>query len=166
MRKSLILSGIAMALPNTSALAQAAPPGAPPSMSPGATSGGQTPEPNGEMRSSALDPYNSTNQLNQYLQRKQVGSFDTDQASVAARKLGPARPANAKELAQGATVNDKTGAAIATISSVDPDGVILSSGSMKVKVPSNAFGHNKAGLLLDTTKGEFEQMVAKANAAS
>jgi len=166
MRKSLILSGIAMALPNTPVLAQAAPPGAPPAVSVGATSSGQTPEPNGEIGSAAVDPYNSANQLNQYLQRKQVGRFDTDQPSAAARKLGPARAANAKELALGATVNDKTGAAIATISSVDPDGVILSSGSMKVKVPSNAFGHNKAGLLLDTTKGEFEQMVAKANAAS
>jgi hypothetical protein len=35
-----------------------------------------------------------------------------------------------------------------------------------VKIPSDAFGHNKRGLLLDMTKAQFDQIVAKANAAS
>jgi hypothetical protein len=35
-----------------------------------------------------------------------------------------------------------------------------------VKIPSNAFGHNKRGLLLDMTKSDFDKIVAKANAAS
>ena len=160
MRQSLIFFGIAAVLPYTPALSQAAPPQG----GVGATSSGQTPQPNGELGGSALDPYNSANQVDQYMQRKQTGRFD--QTAPNAKKLGHARPASANELALGATVNDKTGTAMATISSVDPDGVVLSDGRMKVKIPTNAFGHNNAGLLLDTTKGEFEQMVAKANAAS
>jgi hypothetical protein len=34
----------------------------------------------------------------------------------------------------------------------------------KVKVPLNAFGKNRAGLLIGMTKRDFEALVAKANA--
>jgi hypothetical protein len=166
MRKSSILFTITAVLPLTPAMPQSAspPPGAPPAVSVGATSGGQTPEPNGEISSSALDRYNTANQIDQYMQREQVGRFD--EVSPSGRKLGRPRPATAKDLAQGLTVNDRSGAAIATVVSVAPDGVVLSDGKMKVKVPADAFGHNNAGLLLDTTKSDFQQMVTKANAAS
>jgi hypothetical protein len=52
---------------------------------------------------------------------------------------------------------------LAKIDSVDNDGVVLSMGTAKVKVPAEAFGHNKAGLLLDMTKAQFEQLVTRAN---
>jgi hypothetical protein len=165
MGKFRILFVIAAALPPTSALSQSAPPpGAPPAVSVGATSGGQTPQPNGELLGSSLDPYNSANQLDQYMHRKEVGRFD--EASPAGRKLGRAGPASIKDLARGLPVNDRTGTAIATVVSVDPDGVVLSDGKLRVKVPADAFGRNNAGLLLDTTRSEFQQMVTKANAAS
>jgi len=77
--------------------------------------------------------------------------------------LGPARPAKKSELAAGAAVNDNTGAAMTRIQQVDPDGVVVSMGAAKVKVPAEAFGHNKGGLLLDMTAAQFQQMVAKAN---
>ena len=48
------------------------------------------------------------------------------------------------------------------IAEVDADGVVVSMGIAKVKVPAQAFGHNKAGLLLDMTKAQFEQVVAQA----
>jgi hypothetical protein len=78
-------------------------------------------------------------------------------------KLGPARPAKASEITVGARVNDKDGAAIARVDEVATDGVVVSSGTAKVKVPVDAFGHNKAGLLLDMTKTQFQQVVAQAN---
>jgi hypothetical protein len=106
----------------------------------------------------------ATNPTDRYLIDRQLEAAGKN--SGAAGKLGHARPATASELALGAVVNDRTGQAIATISSVDGDGVVLSEGKMKVKVPANAFGHNNAGLLLDTTKGDFDQMVSKANTAS
>lgn len=87
----------------------------------------------------------------------------SDRIRAQSKGLGPSRPAKASELSVGATVNDNTGLAMAKIESVDPDGVILSMGGAKVKVPADAFGHNKVGLLLDMTKAQFEQVVAQAN---
>lgn len=165
MRTSLLLLGMAAMLPTPAASQSASPPpGAPPGVAVGATSGGQVPEPNGEILSSALDRYNTANQIDQYMQRKEIGRFDD--VSASGKKLGHPRPADAKELTQGLTVNDRSGIAIATIVAVGPDGVVLSDGNLKVKVPANAFGHNNAGLLLDTTKSDFHQLVTKANAAS
>jgi hypothetical protein len=85
------------------------------------------------------------------------------QAQAAQGKLGHARPAKAAELVVGATINDKTGLAIAKIDKVDPDGIIIAAGTAKVKVPTDAFGHNNGGLLLDMTKAQFDQVVAQAN---
>ena len=90
----------------------------------------------------------------------------SDRIRAQSKDSGPARPAKQSELTAGATVNDKTGVAMAKIESVDPDGVVVSMGTGKVKVPTDAFGHNKAGLLLDMTKAQFEQLVAQANKAS
>lgn len=82
------------------------------------------------------------------------------------KDLGPARPAKTKELATGATVNDKTGTAMATVVTIDADGVVVATPTGKVKVPADAFGHNNAGLLLDMTKADFDKIVARANGAS
>jgi hypothetical protein len=81
---------------------------------------------------------------------------------LSSQQGGPSRPAKASELVAGAPVNDKTGAPMAKIAEVDADGVVVSIGMAKVKVPAQAFGHNKAGLLLDMTKAQFEQVVAQA----
>jgi hypothetical protein len=85
------------------------------------------------------------------------------QARASQGKLGHARPAKLDELSTGATVNDKTGVAIAKIEKVEPDGVVVAVGTEKVKVPADAFGHNNSGLLLDMTKAQFEQVVAQSN---
>jgi hypothetical protein len=94
---------------------------------------------------------------------KQREREQSDQIRAHANQPGPSRPAKPSELLAGATVNDKTGLALAKIDSVDKDGIVLSMGTAKVKVPAEAFGHNKAGLLLDMTKAQFEQLVTRAN---
>ena len=78
-------------------------------------------------------------------------------------KLGHSRPAKKDELTAGASINDKTGILIARIEKVDPDGVVVTVGTAKVKVPADAFGHNNLGLLLDMTKAQFDQVVAQTN---
>jgi hypothetical protein len=103
----------------------------------------------------------SASALDQYYQRKSMQDL-TDVQRAAISKLGPARPAKKDELAVGASVNDNTGAPMAKIAEVDADGVVVSMGMAKVKVPAQAFGHNKAGLLLDMTKAQFQQVVAQA----
>lgn len=105
--------------------------------------------------------------MGQLVERQGLQDLSTRKSTEqGAAKWGPARPARKDELTVGATVNDKTGSAMAKIESVDADGVLVSVGGAKVKVPADAFGHNKAGLLLDITKAQFEQIVAKASAAS
>ena len=122
-------------------------------------SGGQAPQAGGvDVRA---DPYNSTNAGAQYLQRKQSENLPTE--TTPAGKLGPARPAKADELAAGAIVNDKVGVIIAKIDQIDPDGVVVSTGATKIKIPADAFGHNKAGLLLDMTKTQFDELVRRTN---
>ena len=101
-----------------------------------------------------------------YQSQRALNNLPADQNTKAVAKFGVARPAKAAELTAGAPVNDNTGLPMATVERVDADGVIVSMGAAKVKVPTDAFGHNKAGLLLDMTRAQFQQVVAKANAAS
>jgi hypothetical protein len=84
---------------------------------------------------------------------------------AAEAKYGRARPAKANEITVGATVNDNAASPVATVAAVDPDGVVLAMGASKIKVPAEALGHNKAGLLVDMSKTQFERVVAQANAA-
>jgi len=102
--------------------------------------------------------------LTQYETQKALNNLPTNE-NVGSTKLGPARPAKPSELTAGATVNDNRGIAMAKIEQVDQDGVVVSMGAAKVKIPADAFGRNKAGLLLDMTRAQFEKIVAKANAS-
>lgn len=152
MRKLLIGIAMVVSVTATSALAQA-------------VSGGQSPQANGDVQTS--NSYNSNNPMDQYREQRQLNNIPGQQTSKAAdSKSDRARPATAAELIAGAPVRDKTGVAMAKIEQIDPDGVVVSTGTLKVKVPAKAFGHNRGGLLLDMTKAEFDQIVAKANAAS
>ena len=109
----------------------------------------------------AHDSFSTPDMHDQLLKQRERELSDRLQAQH--KGLGPARPARKSELAAGAAVNDNTGAAMATIQQVDPDGVVVSMGAAKAKVPAEAFGHNKSGLLLDMTRAQFQQMVSKAN---
>src|SRR5439155_24552848 len=93
------------------------------------------------VRSDGIGMPGQSDAISQYQQRRSLQDLSTGGEKGDA-KLGPARPAKANELTAGATVNDKTGVAMAKIESVDPDGVVVSTGAAKVKVPAEAFGHN------------------------
>lgn len=148
MRKSLILlTAITAGMPGV-ALAQT-------------VSGGQAPQADGSIRSTDLSGNGSA--TSQYLQQRALNNLPgTQPTRISPNKLGPSRRAKPAELVAGAIVNDKTGAAIAKIAEVDPDGVVVSTGLKKVKIQAEAFGHNKAGLLLDTTKADFDKVIAQA----
>jgi hypothetical protein len=151
MGKSLVWLGLVIAVTPASTFAQ-----------PAGTRDGTN-----DVRSQSIGvPGQLTNPVDQYVQRRALQDLSGDKATAAqkyAGKLGPARPAKVDELIAGAAVNDKTGVAIAKIEQVDPDGVVVSSGMSKVKVPTDAFGHNRAGLLLDMSKSQFDQIVASAS---
>ena len=85
-------------------------------------------------------------------------------AALARSKGGRAVPARASEIVAQAAVSDTSGQPVGTIESVDADGAVVVTLAGKVKVPLNAFGKNKNGLLVAMTKKDFEALVAKANA--
>lgn len=96
-----------------------------------------------------------------------VGTRDAADRRAAERARsdnGPAVPAKPADIVAQAVVNDKNGQPIGTIASVDADGAVVATAAGKVMVPLNAFGKNKKGLLLDTSKRDFDALVAKANA--
>jgi hypothetical protein len=89
---------------------------------------------------------------------------DADRAAARARSGGRAVPATAADIVAMAPVSDTAGQPLGTIESVDADGAVIVTAAGKVKVPLNAFGKNKKGLLVGVTKADFEALVAKANA--
>jgi hypothetical protein len=96
-----------------------------------------------------------------------VRADSAEKSAAAARaKQARARPAKPSEITAGSSVNDPSGDRIATIEGVAPDGAVLFNGSARVKVPMDAFGHNRKGLLLDMSKTQFDDLVAAANAPS
>lgn len=121
-----------------------------------------------DISNSDMGPHDSATQpSNLDVIRNGIRNDEADKRAKFLRdKLGPARAAQARDLTAGAAVNDNQGALIATIVSIDPGGVVVSAGTAKIKVPANAFGRNRVGLLLDMTKAQFDAMVAKANSGS
>jgi hypothetical protein len=99
-------------------------------------------------------------QLRRGLQEKQ----HADAVAAAKSGGGRARPAKADEVVAGAALMDKTGTAIGTVESVESDGVVVATLLGKVKVPLEALGKNKEGLLVDLSKSEFDGLVSQANA--
>ena len=150
MRKSSVLLGFIAAI--TPALAFAQVPGGIPMDS------------TNDVKSASIGtPGATTDPMSQYLQQKSLNNLPGQQnATKSAGKFGAARPATAAELIAGATVSDNSGAVIAKIETVEPDGVVVSTATGKVKIPADAFGHNKAGLLLGISKAQFDQVVAQA----
>ena len=75
-----------------------------------------------------------------------------------------ARPATAAEIIAGAPVNDSAGVQLGTIESVDAQGAVIATAVGRALIPVEAFGKNSHGLLLQTTKAQFDASVASANA--
>lgn len=84
-------------------------------------------------------------------------------------KRAPARStavaATAADLKVGSPLRDVNGVHIGTVSQVDADGVIVDTGTTKIKVPAMGFGKDDQGLLLNLTAAHFNELIAKAQAA-
>lgn len=71
-------------------------------------------------------------------------------------------PATAADITVGATVFDKKGEAVGTITEKTLTVAVLQADGGKVEVPLEAFGKSSKGLLIAMTKAEFDQLVAAA----
>jgi hypothetical protein len=85
-------------------------------------------------------------------------------AAEQARTGGRAVPAKPADIVAQAIVSDSSGQPVGTIEAVETDGAIVATAAGRVKVPLEAFGKNKKGLLIGMTKKRFDALVAKANA--
>lgn len=97
--------------------------------------------------------------------RRGLLEADRVRAAKAARSGGRARAAKAGEVVPGAAVADRAGTVLGTIDAIEPDGAVIGTAAGKVKVPLEAFGKNRNGLLLDIGKADFDEMVLQANSA-
>jgi hypothetical protein len=65
-------------------------------------------------------------------------------------------------LTPGMAVTDATGGAVGTIESVTPQGAVVSTGTAKATLPTNAFAKRDNGVAIGMTKAELEAAVNTA----
>jgi septum formation inhibitor MinC len=64
--------------------------------------------------------------------------------------------ATAADIRAGISVRDPQGGLVGTVESVDAEGAVVSTGSVRAKLPMASFGKNEQGLVISLTKAEFE----------
>lgn len=74
-------------------------------------------------------------------------------------------PAKQSDVVVGRDVADVDGVPIGKIDSVGPDGAVVETATAKVRVPYDAFGKTRAGLILGITKQQFDKVASAAVAA-
>lgn len=75
---------------------------------------------------------------------------------------GQVKQATAADIKAGAQIYDPKGGTVGKVESVAADGVVVSTGSVKAKIPAKAIGKSDKGLVIAMTKTEFEAAVKKA----
>jgi hypothetical protein len=86
----------------------------------------------------------------------------TRQTGDARADAGQVKQATAADIKVGAEIYDPKGGAVGKVESVAADGVVVSTGSVKAKIPAKAIGRSDKGLVIAMTKTEFEAAVKKA----
>lgn len=94
-----------------------------------------------------------------------AGARSGANADAPVAKRSAAVAATAADIKVGAALRDVKGVPIGTISQVDPDGVIVATGTTRIKVPMMGFGKDNQGLLLNLTAARFNELIAKAQAS-
>jgi len=146
----------ALALAAAAASGQGPPAGGPPMGTPGgnAPPGGLTGGVTGNTPGMADQIDEMNRRINGERQNRRNLSANSDRA----------RPATAADVIAGAAVSDSAGVQLGTIESVDAEGAVIVTAVGRARIPVEAFGKNSRGLLLQTTKAQFDASVAQANA--
>ena len=108
-----------------------------------------------------VDPVKATN-----TQQADRAGFNSAVSQFSPRGIkGSPIPAAASDIVPGSPVRDILGEPVARIDAVVADGVIVNTGTAKVRMPANAFGKDELGLLLAIPATKFRSLVAKVTAA-
>jgi hypothetical protein len=75
---------------------------------------------------------------------------------------GQVKEATAADIKAGAEVYDPKGGAVGKVESVAADGVVVSTGSVRAKIPAKSLGKSDKGLVIAMTKAQFEAAAKKA----
>lgn len=74
------------------------------------------------------------------------------------------RAATAADLRAGAQVVDTTGAVVGTVESADANGAVVSTGTVRARVPLASFASNGTGLVISMNRAQFEAAARSAAA--
>jgi len=66
------------------------------------------------------------------------------------------KPATSADVKAGASVFDQKGDTVGTVDSVDSEGVVISTGSVRAKIPLSSVGVGGKGLVIGATRAELE----------
>jgi hypothetical protein len=95
-------------------------------------------------------------------QESQSSTALTRSAGDAQADTGEVKEATAADIKAGAQVYDPKGGAVGKVESVAADGVVVSTGSVRAKIPAKSLGKSDKGLVIAMTKSEFEAAAKKA----
>ena len=125
-------------------------------------------EPSQAPREQTLNPYETPRELQagdgvanpQGMDEAHKGVRDRGVDRTA--KKARATAAAPSDLVVGAQISDSRGKPVGTVQTVEIYGAVVATGAGQVKVPLEAFGKNRKGLVLSITKAEFDAAVASA----
>ncbi len=86
----------------------------------------------------------------------------TRTANEPAATAGEVKPATAADIKTGAEIFDPKGGVVGKVETVAADGVVVSTGTVKAKIPASSLGKGDKGLVIAMTKAEFEAAAKKA----
>jgi len=95
-------------------------------------------------------------------QESQSSTALTRSAGDAQADTGQVKEATAADIKAGAEIYDPKGGAVGKVESVAADGVVVSTGSVRAKIPAKSLGKSDKGLVIAMTKSEFEAAAKKA----
>ena len=75
---------------------------------------------------------------------------------------GKVKQATSADIKAGAAVYDPKGGSVGKVESVAADGVVVSTGTVKAKIPASSLGKSDKGLVIAMTKTQFEAAAKKA----
>lgn len=88
-------------------------------------------------------------------------SQEPAQQSESQSPASEVKAATAAEIKTGATVNDQKGGEVGKVESVDAEGVVVSTGTVRAKIPASSFGISEKGLVISMTRAELEAAAKK-----
>jgi hypothetical protein len=71
------------------------------------------------------------------------------------------KPATSADIKAGASVRDQNGGTVGKIESVSSKGVVVSTGKVRVTIPSSSFAKGDKGLVIGMTKEEIDAAATK-----